>query len=198
MKNDISLITNNCIGGSILHDLNLRFNSPTINLQIFPEEFSKFCVNLKHYIDTDIVEYKPEDITDYHKNCIKKMYDNRLVLDEFPYGLCDDIIIAFQHYKTFDEAKSCWDRRKKRINYNHLGYIFYARQIYKKEAVEFSHLHLPNSVLFTENFDVDGEHYRIRVPKGKLFLAIAPNGKKYFEKNFNKLEYIKQIEGSGV
>ena len=32
VKEDISILCNNCTGGFILHDLGLRFDSPTINM----------------------------------------------------------------------------------------------------------------------------------------------------------------------
>lgn len=30
-KRNISLLCNNCVGAMVLHDLGLRFNSPTVN-----------------------------------------------------------------------------------------------------------------------------------------------------------------------
>lgn len=38
---DFSLLSSNCLGGFILHDLGLRFNSPFINLWLKPGDFIK-------------------------------------------------------------------------------------------------------------------------------------------------------------
>lgn len=186
-----TIIANNCIGGSILHDLGLRFNTPTINLQILPAEFPKFCQNLKHYMETELIEYK--EPSNLHKYDLINMFGHT-PKGEFPYGLCDDIIICFQHYSTFKEAKESWDRRKERIDYEHIGYIFYLAWDYdKKRAIDFMNLGLKNSVIFTEGFDIAIPHFRIDVPKGAHFLDIATNGKKYYEQIFNPQKFIEKV-----
>ena len=39
---DCSIISMNCVGGMVSHELGLRFNSPTVNLWFTPKEFIKF------------------------------------------------------------------------------------------------------------------------------------------------------------
>lgn len=56
VNQDFSLFCNNCTGGVILHDLNLRFKSPTINLNIQPKDFIKFVRNLKEYMRCELEE----------------------------------------------------------------------------------------------------------------------------------------------
>ena len=56
VNQDFSLFCNNCTGGVILHDLSLRFNSPTINLNIQPKEFINFVNNLKDYMRCELEE----------------------------------------------------------------------------------------------------------------------------------------------
>ena len=186
-----TLIANNCIGGSILHDLGLRFNTPTINLQILPGEYPKFCRNFRHYMETELVEYK--ELSDLHRYELINMFGHTPI-NEFPYGLCDDIIICFQHYPTFKEAKAAWDRRKARIDYDHIGFIFYlAWEFDQRRALEFADIGLKHSVIFTEKFDVDIPHFRVDPPEGVHFLDLAENGKKYYEQVFNPQVFIESI-----
>lgn len=186
-----TLIANNCIGGSILHDLGLRFNTPTINLQILPAEYPKFCKNLRHYMETELVEYK--EPSNLHKYNLINMFGHT-PKGEFPYGLCDDIIICFQHYLTFKEAKDAWDRRKTRIDYDHIGYIFYLAWDYdQKRAFEFADLGLKHSVIFTEKFDISIPHFRVDPIEGAHFLDIAGNGKKYYEQVFDPQMFMESI-----
>lgn len=50
LKNkEISIISTNCIGGVLSHDLGLQFKSPTVNLFFRAEDFIKFCENLEYY-----------------------------------------------------------------------------------------------------------------------------------------------------
>ena len=50
-NNDITLITRDCIGGILYHQLGRKFLSPTINLFLTPTDFNYFCLYLKEYID---------------------------------------------------------------------------------------------------------------------------------------------------
>ena len=100
----------------------------------------------------------------------------------------DDIIICFQHYPTFADAKAAWDRRKKRIDYNHIGFLFYlAWDFDQKRALEFAGLGLKHVTIFTERFDIGIPHFRVDPPEGAHFLDIAENGKKYYEQVFENI-----------
>lgn len=52
VKENISLLCNNCTGGFILHDLGLRFDSPTINMFFHGLDFFDFIEHLEYYITT--------------------------------------------------------------------------------------------------------------------------------------------------
>lgn len=143
-----TIISNNCTGGAIMHQLGMEFKTPTVNLQILPEEFPTFCRYLKYYMKQDLVEYK--DINSKHEIYLRHMFGG---VPNMPYGMLGDIIVCFQHYDTFAESKEKWDERKARIDYDHIGYIFHARDDgYLYEAINFLELNLPNSVIITEGF----------------------------------------------
>ena len=182
-----TIISNNCSGAALYHDLGMRFDSPTILLQILPSEYPKFCKNLKEYMAMEVEEY-----TDFSKEHAEEMFHllggNR---PYFPVGMLGDIAILFQHYDTFQKAKSKWDERKQRIDYSHLGYIFVLEREYRDAAVEFGNLNLPHSVMFTRDFEVDVpiEHYKYHIPDGCEYLMRSPKtGNRYFlsECNFNE------------
>lgn len=149
-----TIISNNCVGGAVLHELGMEFKTPTINLQILPEEFGKFCENLGYYMNARLMNYIPEYMSEHHKNMLKKMFGG---VPEMPYGIINDILVCFQHYATFAEAAAKWNERKARIDYEHIGYIFHARgPEYAKEAEEFIREEIPHSLVITENFTIPG------------------------------------------
>ena len=81
LKNkDFTIISSNCVGGIIYHDLGLPFLTPTVNLSFDMNDFVKFVSNLKYYIDKDLI----------------KLDTNK----EYPIGVIEDIKINFIHYKT--------------------------------------------------------------------------------------------------
>lgn len=80
-----SLICNNCIGGFIYSDLQLKFNSPTINLQIPPADFCKFINNIDKYLSYELEEVLPPPIEGF-----KKLGGENI---NFPVGKLGDILI---------------------------------------------------------------------------------------------------------
>lgn len=54
VNTDFSLISANCIGGVISHELGLQFLSPTVNLFMSGKDFVKFCSDLKHYTSCNL------------------------------------------------------------------------------------------------------------------------------------------------
>lgn len=91
-----TIISQNCIGGVIYHDMQMQFLSPTINLFFKEPDFVRFVNNLKYYINLEM-EMSWEE--------------------EYPVGRLDDVMVYFMHYSTCSEAKNAWEKRKKRINW---------------------------------------------------------------------------------
>lgn len=117
LKNhNFSIISNTCVGGVISNSLGERFNSPTVNLIIFPDEFIVFCKNLKKYstcpVEEPLEHEKPKGSFSYPLGIIRGKQK----------GL-PDIIVRFVHYRSFDEAKKKWEERFKRVNYGNLFFL---------------------------------------------------------------------------
>lgn len=147
-----TIISNNCTGGAVCHELGMEFKSPTVNLQILPEDFPRFCKKLKIYMTKEL--YEARTYTNHERSNLNKMFGG---IPNFPIALVGDILVCFQHYATFDEAKAKWDERKAKIDYDHIGYIFHARgKEYRAEAEEFLALDLPNKLCITQNFEIPG------------------------------------------
>lgn len=101
LKNkDFSILCNCCIGGSMYHRVGHKFLSPTINLSIEPLDFIKFLNKINYYLGLKLEEQKSDK--------------------KWPVAKLGDILIDFVHYKNFEEAVECWERRKTRLNFNNL------------------------------------------------------------------------------
>ena len=93
----LTIISQNCIGGVLYHDLGVEFLSPTINAFIPEPGFVKMVLNLRCYMEQELMIHWGE---------------------EYPIGMLDDVEIHFMHYETCQEAKEAWDKRKMRINWD--------------------------------------------------------------------------------
>ncbi len=105
LKNkDITLISSDCTGGVIMHDLKQRFNSPTVNMFFSSDDFIKFLKNINYYLDCTM-----KDIT-----CAD---------DKWPVAKLGDITLQLVHYRSVSEAQEAWNRRRKRIVWDNIFVI---------------------------------------------------------------------------
>ena len=115
---NVSIISNNCTGGVISHDLGLRFLSPTVNLFMDANDFVKFCENLEYYLQIE----KIEELIDETR--------------KYPVGRLGDVTLYFVHYKTFEEACIKWMERRKRVDLSNLRIIGCERDGMTEELIE--------------------------------------------------------------
>lgn len=128
---DFTIFSSNCIGGVITSELGVRFNSPFVNLWLNAKDYLKFLKNPQKYLKCEMQFCKEKGIN-------------------YPIGKLDDIKIYFFHYKTEQEAKCCWEKRKKRINFNNLYVIFTDRDNCEySDLLEFDNLPYQNKIVFT-------------------------------------------------
>jgi uncharacterized protein (DUF1919 family) len=140
---DLTIISNNCIAGFLYQKYGLKYCSPTIGLQFPQNDFVKFCSNFKHYLNCEL-----EESIDQKQDIFKEDLGGGKV--DFPVGKIDDIIIYFQHFKDFSEAKNKWEARKNRINYNKLFFVFVAYDNTSADILkEFERLPIKNKIIIT-------------------------------------------------
>ena len=133
LKNsNFSIISSNCNGGIICHDLGVRFNSPTVNLWMSASDYIKFVSNLERYLNENIVEVKEANVT-------------------YPVGLLGgDIKLYFQHYDSFEVALEKWKNRRGRVNFNNIFLIMTDRDGCNYDIIKkFDNLPFKNKVIFT-------------------------------------------------
>lgn len=162
LKNkNFTIISSNCVGGIIYHDLGLPFLTPTVNLSFDMNDFVKF-VSKKYYIDKDLI----------------KLDTNK----EYPIGVIEDIKINFIHYKTFEEAKTKWDERKQRINYDNLFIIGTDKDNCTYETLKaFENLPYENKIIFTHiDYSEISSSYCIKGFEDKNELGVITNFKERF------------------
>lgn len=120
-KAHISIISRNCFAGLCYNYLGLMFDSPFINMFFNDNEFNKLMKKFDYYLTVPL-EFERMDF----ENNLKRAY---------PVGRLGDIFLHFNHYKSFEEAKACYDRRKQRINKENL--IFISQTLSKNVEKEF-------------------------------------------------------------
>ncbi|WP_440163254.1 DUF1919 domain-containing protein [Actinobacillus pleuropneumoniae] len=176
----MSVLSINCNGAFILHDLNEQFRSPFVNLYLSPTDFLKYLKKMSHYMQAELTFIASE------KN--------------YPVGQLDDLTIHFMHYHSEQEAANKWTERTKRINLDNLFVMMTDRDgCTYQDLQEFDRLPFENKVVFTHKaypelksaFYIKGFENQTQV--GDLFEFSGWNGKKYYD----QLDYVNWFNGKG-
>ncbi len=143
---DISFISQNCIGGVVYHDMKKRFYTPTINVDFNSSDFIKFVNNIDSYLQKDINMYYEDDVI---------------------VGQIDDIKIYFIHDHDIVKTEKNWNRRKNRLIRDKLFIIATDRNGFgEKEFKEFKKISYPKA-LVTRNEKWKNEDFVIYLEKYK-------------------------------
>ena len=167
----MSVISANCVGAFILHDLNQPFNSPFVNLYLDPSDFVRYLQNITFY------QAQPLQFIQTEKS--------------YPVGLLGDLKVHFMHYHSEQEAREKWEARSQRLDFDNLFIMMTDKDGGKGAKYEdlqaFDNLPHPNKVVFThkpypelksafyiKGFESEGE-------VGDLFTFSGWNGEKYYD-----------------
>lgn len=142
------IFSNDCWGAELYKLLDRPFNTPFIGLMLMSPCYLKFLENPRYYLSLPIV-FKKESKYLSMKNINSGT--------SFPLGVLGEsgIEIHFLHYKSEKMAKDKWERRVKRIDWDHLFVKYDCGKDYaNKQSVEkFLKLPFENKLVFgKENF----------------------------------------------
>lgn len=134
LKNsNISIVSNNCWGGSVYRSLGLECLSPFKNLFLEDGDYLRLLDRLPYYLACDPILYK-------------YVYDRKRNM-EYPVLLLDDILVYCNHDTDAEEAMLKWRRRCKKFNFQNVFAEMYTCD--RNVAEEFSGLEqYPNKICF--------------------------------------------------
>ena len=183
-NSDFTIISNNCWGGHVYRYFGLGYNSPTVGLYFYADEYVKFVNNIKYYLDCELefISYKDSK---YRKDLEEKQYYT------VPIGKLDDVEIVFLHYKDEKEAKEKWNRRKKRVNYDNIILKFSQQNLCEDRHLEwFDNLDFSKKVMFVNSPDNKYDcsvYYRGYEDKDEVL-----NDTRFFYSYMNLVDFINQ------
>lgn len=164
---DFTIISDNCWAGRIYQELGLPYQTPFIGLFLFKDDYIKLLSNLKYYLS---VELTPATKSKY------------LQQTKYPIGLLEDIEIHFLHYDSFEDAKTKWNKRKARINFNNLFIKMNDDDLFDiRHAQAFEKLPFAKKVFFSaQKYDLPS-NVQIEKLSNKLTIKNGKDLKKYHQ-----------------
>lgn len=127
----MTVLSSNCNGAYMLHDLGRPFNSPTVNLYFLPEHYLKFVSNPQKYLSAEMREIQLPDV-------------------DYPVGQIEDIRLYLMHYASFEGAKAAWERRSRRVDLENVFLVMTDKNDCTYEQIkQFDELPYAHKVIFT-------------------------------------------------
>ena len=177
----MTVISANCVGAFILHDLNEPFNSPFVNLYLSPNDFVRYLQNIEFYQRQSLTFIQSEK--------------------PYPVAKLADLKVHFMHYRNSQEAEQKWLVRSARMNLDNLFIMMTdkddAQGIAYEDLAAFDQLPFKNKVVFTRKpypefksaFYIKGFEKQNQV--GDLFTFSGWNGVKYYD----QFDYVTWFNG---
>ncbi len=156
---NFTVISNNCWGGLVYESYNILKQSPTVGLYFMPQEYLKFISNLEYYIKCCEIQFiEPE------KARHRDFYAQDRRFGTFLIARLDDVEIAMLHYHSKEDAKTKWERRCARINWDRLIVKMNDQNgCTEEDAVAFGNLPYKNKLFFTVK-KYDAGECTVRIP----------------------------------
>lgn len=145
------IFSNDCWGAEIYKMLDRPYNTPFVGLMLMSPCYLKLLENPKYYLNLPL---------NFIDNSRYESMQKINVGSSFPLAVLGDtdIEIQFLHYESREIAKEKWDRRVKRIDWDHLFIKYDCGKDYAdKQSVEkFLDLPFKNKLVFgKENFGIE-------------------------------------------
>ena len=132
INDEFTIFSNDCFAGQVYHIMGKQFKSPTVNCFIRPIDFVKFLENVDWYLNQELIEVESSL--------------------PYPVAKLGNIHVYMVHYKTFDDGKSKWEERKRRINWDNVYVYMTDRYCLPMEyRKRYDNLPFKNKVLLTVN-----------------------------------------------
>lgn len=150
---NLTIISNTCIGGRLYHDYHQKFLTPTIDFYMEPKDFTKFCNNLKYYL-----EFTPVPLPEYKID----------YLNNFLFCKIGDLVAAFGHTNdSYNTIIKKWEERKKRVDFNNIIVICTDRNVLSKPftrcdddtVINFSKIPYKKVLFTTKKYNYDYTSY---------------------------------------
>lgn len=139
-----TIFSNNCWAGHVYRWFSIPYNTPTVGLYFYPDDYIRFLKDYKKYLAIDLSFISWEE--SQHALDLKRKGQTNV-----PIGRLGDVEIVFLHYTSEKEAYEKWNRRIERINWDHI-LVKCTKQngMTESQIQEFDSLPIKNKFIFVE------------------------------------------------
>ena len=160
----LTILSNNCWGGTVYNTLGLECMSPIKNLFLQDEDYLQLLGDPKSYF-AKALEFKRYDV-DINSN------------KEYPVMQLGDIEVHCNHASNSEEVRELWERRCKKINYENMFVEMYTKD--KQIETRFNRLEYEKKICFVPYVTEQPNSLTIDLYEGqtKFWQGVNINGSK--------------------
>ena len=179
----ICIFSNDCWGGQFYRCTGRAYNTPFVGLMLMAPCYLKLLEQPLYYLEQKLV------FTNHSR------YNNLQQLREkkpYPLGLLEDVEIHFLHYATTTEASEKWNRRKARVDWEHLYVKFAMDKDYADEHLleDFERLPYKNKICFSRESYSNPINYRVK--------GYVEDGAQLFSLCFKEVNLFQWFKNGGI
>jgi uncharacterized protein (DUF1919 family) len=144
-RQDFTIFSNNCWAGHVYRYYQIPYNTPTIGLYFFSEDYIKFVSSYKRYLSEKLhfINYKESK----YSKILEARNETHVLI-----GCLADVEIIFLHYKNQQEVYEKWNRRIERINFDYVLIKFSQMNLCEEKHLSaFDQLPFNRKLMFTNN-----------------------------------------------
>lgn len=140
----VCIFSNDCWGGEFYRCTGRPYNTPFVGLMLMAPCYIKLLEKPAFYLEQELEFINSSRYADLQSQRQENPY---------PLGLLGDLEIHFLHYKSTAEAVQKWNRRKKRIDWEHLYVKFAMDKDYADETLltAFERMPYKNKICLSRN-----------------------------------------------
>lgn len=113
----ITIFSQNCIGGVVMSEYNMRFHTPTINLFMSAPDFVSFCENAQACLSAELEDCSAQQNYFY------------------PTALLNGLLLHGVHYSSFRDLQESWNRRRERVNLDNVFIVMTDRDGFTEDLL---------------------------------------------------------------
>lgn len=179
----VCIFSNDCWGGEFYRSTGRPYNTPFVGLMLMAPCYLKLLAAPRHYFNQEL-EFTSQ--TKYKK--LQELNQKR----PYPIGLLGEVEVHFLHYKSQSEAAEKWNRRKNRIDWDHLFVKFCMDKDYAtRQCLEaFQRLPYKNKICFSRQDYLSPVNYRLH--------GYVEDGARLFTQSFREVDMLEWFRSGDI
>lgn len=184
-----SILSSDCVGGVMAHDLRLRFDSPTVNLFFDSNDgFVDYVGGLDYYRDAALLSCGVGVRADGTEYPIGRLAGN----ETHP-----EVVLHFLHYDSFDTAARKWRERSRRLRCDRLCVVMHVKELDERLLARFAALPVARKVILGYRTTALEHPLLFKVPSlerfepGRLLRYAGISGRRYLD-DFDYVSFLNE------